>query len=247
MGMCDCRILCGFDHCCSSEQFKVYQEMPEAQRPQFWNEVPCPQPHPPALVTLARRGDREAAAQVLQILRNEPGGSWAGVTQEEMIELEAGNEAAVKARRRWKAQIRLEHCRNPARYTRWTVDLSILLEPGSHLSTHKSFVSQEEAQQWANRFTGNRDVLAEYLKELNAEHPWSSCRYVMAEVTEVRKILLFREQEAYPWYWINGYRVWVLKAVEWYWESEAFKELIASGKASWKVTIDGKQVAPIPI
>lgn len=218
--------------------------MPEADRQGFWSDTPCPRPHPATVVTKARRGNREAANTVLQLLRGLS--SWGGITREEMTELAAGDRDAVKARRRWKAKIRTRYYRNRARYTRWSVQLEILLRPGSHLSCHEEFTDKDEARQWAERFIDNPAALSEYLDGLNAKRSWPGDDYVMSESTEVRTIVLMRERQAYPWHWIDGLAVWRWEAVEWYWECEKIRSITESGQASWKITIGGKVVAPLP-
>lgn len=207
------------------ERYVAYEALPAADRPEFWADMPCPKTHPASVITRARRGDQVAATGVLVTLQSCHRSQWDGMTVEELTELAVGDTRAVKARRKWKRRIRSRYYRNPAKYTRWSVSLSVELHVGSYLSTHKEFYSKEEALAWAEKFIENPEALAAYFLELNAESPYS--HYTMTPGTHVRIITVTSERKAYPWHWFNGHEVWWPMSIEWRWESASYRALVA--------------------
>lgn len=226
--MCNCPIPCGFDHCCMSERYRAYEQMQPEDRPQYWTSIRCPKPHPPALIQLARGGDREAARQAVELFAGSGQATWCGIMRAETIELARGDYAAVERRRREEERVKAIYDR---KRPRWSVNLHIVLAVGSTLGTHKEFATERAARRWAERFPDNREVLRKYFAELNrgqSASSWGS-EYRLGPETEVSVIRIDRQRLAYPWF---GENVWHPDKTVWRWESTAYRALVAShGKA----------------
>ena len=186
-------------------------------------ELACPKSHPATLVLSARRGNREAAAEIVQRLERSRLDAWNGVTLAEMRELAAGDTEAVKKRRAWKARVRSEHRCHPGLYRRWSVRLGITLRPSDHLSSHREFTDKDEALVWAKRFIDSREALLEHLNEISSKH----YTYTLSSDTQVDVLDVIRERLTYPWYWVNGHELWESEESEWRWESDRQKALVA--------------------